>query len=81
MESRRSIVELIISERFVGSNGCWLHQRGRLDLLVVQSTRDGFGLPRHIASGLPALIIVLGAILLEKIYGTQVKNKPDFRTR
>ena len=43
--------------------------------IVVQGLYSGFGWPRAIASGLPALIIVLGAILVEKLYNIQAKNK------
>lgn len=43
--------------------------------IVGQEINGGFGLPRVIASGLPALIIVLGAILFEKLYNLQAKNK------
>ncbi len=46
--------------------------------LVVQGIRGGFGLPRAIASGIPALIIVLGAILIEKLYNVQARNKLIF---
>jgi exopolysaccharide production protein ExoZ len=46
--------------------------------IVVQGLCAGFGLPRHIVCGLPALIIVLGAILIEKLYRIQVKNKLTF---
>ena len=46
--------------------------------IIVQGLYAGFGLPRQIASGVPALIIVLGAILIEKLYRIQVKNKLMF---
>jgi peptidoglycan/LPS O-acetylase OafA/YrhL len=42
--------------------------------IVVQGINGGFGLPRAIVSGLPALLIVLGAILIEKLYSIQAKN-------
>ncbi len=46
--------------------------------IVAQALCAGFGLPRQIASGLPAFILVLGAILIEKIYRIHVKNKLTF---
>ena len=46
--------------------------------IVVQGIKGGFGLPRAIVSGLPALIIVLGAILIEKLYQVRAKNKLIF---
>jgi exopolysaccharide production protein ExoZ len=46
--------------------------------IVVQGLRSGFGLPRYLASGVPALIIVAGAILIERIFGIQAKNKATF---
>jgi exopolysaccharide production protein ExoZ len=47
-------------------------------LIVIQGIFAGFGLPRVISSGLPALVIVLGAILIEKLYQTRIDNKPIF---
>jgi len=46
--------------------------------LVAQGIYAGFGLPRYISSGVPSLIIVLAAILIERIYRTHVKNKLVF---
>ena len=46
--------------------------------IVVQGIKGGFGLPRAIVSGLPALIIVLGTILIEKLYRVRAKNKLIF---
>ena len=44
--------------------------------LVVQEIWEGFGLPRFICGGLPSFLIVLGAILLERIYRVSAKNGP-----
>jgi exopolysaccharide production protein ExoZ len=46
--------------------------------IVIQGLNAGFGLPRHIVCGVPALIIVLGAISIEKLYRIQAKNKLTF---
>ncbi len=38
-------------------------------------SRQGFGLPRQISSGIPAFLIVLSAILLERIYRVTVNSR------
>jgi exopolysaccharide production protein ExoZ len=43
--------------------------------MVVQGINGGFRLLRPIACGLPALFIVMGAILIEKLYNVYTKNK------
>jgi exopolysaccharide production protein ExoZ len=42
--------------------------------IVIQEINGGFGLSRCISSGVPALILVLAAILVERIYKVQAKN-------
>jgi exopolysaccharide production protein ExoZ len=46
--------------------------------IVVQGINRGFGLPRALVSGLPALLIVLGVILIEKLYHIQTRNRLIF---
>lgn len=46
--------------------------------LVVQEIWEGFGLPRFICGGLPSFLIVLGAILLERVYHVSAKNGSVF---
>jgi exopolysaccharide production protein ExoZ len=46
--------------------------------IVVQGLHAGFGLPRYLVCGVPAFMIVLGAILIERIYRLQLANKPTF---
>ncbi|WP_158881236.1 acyltransferase [Rhodanobacter sp. L36] len=61
---------------------------GRICLLLVLlvslvaifyvESQQGFGLPRQISSGIPAFLIVLSALLLERIYRVTVNNRPLF---
>jgi exopolysaccharide production protein ExoZ len=46
--------------------------------IVVQGMNGGFGLPRIVSSGLPAIFIVLGPILIEKLYDVKATNKLIF---
>src|SRR5262249_28023161 len=40
----------------------------------VEEAHGGFGLPRFIAAGVPALALVVGALILERAYGDSVKS-------
>jgi peptidoglycan/LPS O-acetylase OafA/YrhL len=46
--------------------------------IVAQGLNSGFGWPRYVVAGVPAFIIVLGAILIEKLYRLQAANKLVF---
>ena len=68
----------------------WLAQRSsiRLGLLVaalgaafvigLEESQGGFGLPRFVVAGLPALALVLSALVLERVYGVSAKSKATF---
>jgi exopolysaccharide production protein ExoZ len=47
-------------------------------VIVIQGIFGGFGLPRYISSGLPALVLVFGAIAIEKLYRVQIRSKLVF---
>ncbi len=40
--------------------------------------KEGWGLPRYIYAGIPSFVIVLSALLLEKLYGLTTKNRTIF---
>jgi exopolysaccharide production protein ExoZ len=39
---------------------------------------QGFGLPRYVSAGLPASVLVLGALLLERVFGVSFRSKGLF---
>jgi exopolysaccharide production protein ExoZ len=49
-----------------------------LPAVAVQEIHAGFGMPSYLSAGLPAFILVLGAILIETVYRNQAKNNLIF---
>ena len=51
---------------------------GSFGVLAAQEMNGGFGIPAILSSGLPAMLLVLSAILIETIYGERANNKLVF---
>lgn len=47
-------------------------------VLVVQGIFDGFGWPRYLVGGVPAFVLVLSAILVEKVFRVAARNRSVF---
>jgi peptidoglycan/LPS O-acetylase OafA/YrhL len=44
----------------------------------IEEAHEGFGLPRFLAAGVPAFVLVLAAVLLERIYRVTTQSKTVF---
>ncbi len=44
-------------------------------VICLADYHEGWGLPRHVYAGIPGFMIVLTALLLERIYGVTTKNR------
>ncbi len=51
---------------------------GAAFLIGLEEFHSGFGLPRFIAAGVPAFVLVLAALLLERAYGVSAKSNIVF---
>ena len=54
--------------------GLWFFALGATVFIGLEEFRGGFGLPRFVAAGAPAFVLVLAALLLERVYGVNVHS-------
>ena len=58
--------------------GLWVLALGAALLIGLEETHAGFGLPRFFIAGVPAAVLVLAALLLERVYGMSAKSNIVF---
>jgi exopolysaccharide production protein ExoZ len=58
--------------------GLWVAALSAALLIGVEEAYGGFGLPRFLAAGVPAFVLVLTALLLERLYGVKTKSNIIF---
>jgi peptidoglycan/LPS O-acetylase OafA/YrhL len=54
--------------------GLWAIALGAVLLIGLEESHAGFGLPRFLVGGVPAAVLVLAALLLERLYGTSATS-------
>jgi peptidoglycan/LPS O-acetylase OafA/YrhL len=58
--------------------GLWLLALGAALLIGLEEFHGGFGLPRFLVAGVPASVLVLSALLLERAYNATVRSTTVF---
>jgi exopolysaccharide production protein ExoZ len=58
--------------------GLWVAALSAALSIGVEEAQGGFGLPRFLSAGVPAFVLVLAALLLERMYGVKTKSKIVF---
>lgn len=59
----------------LGYSILWILAIGSICCLVLEEYNEGYGLPRFIAAGAPAFVLVTSALLLEQTYGVSTKAR------
>ena len=58
--------------------GLWVLAIGAALLIGIEESHAGFGLPRFLVAGVPAAVLVLAALLLERVYSMSAESKIVF---
>jgi peptidoglycan/LPS O-acetylase OafA/YrhL len=58
--------------------GLWFVALGAVLWIGLEESHDGFGLPRFLGAGVPAFVLVLAALLLERVYGVSAPSNLVF---
>lgn len=56
----------------------WCAALGAAFAIAFEESHGGFGLPRFIVAGVPAVVLVLAALLLERVYSVNAKSRIVF---
>jgi peptidoglycan/LPS O-acetylase OafA/YrhL len=54
--------------------GLWVVALGALVLIGLEESHGGFGLPRFLVAGVPAFVLLLAALLLERVFGVSARS-------